>query len=71
MFSMLSMPHIRVNFSMLSMPHLRVNFSMLSKLKDDAEIVIAISAQDIAKNKVRADYGITYDKDVIRLIDIC
>lgn len=43
---------------------------MLSKLKDDAEIVIAISAQDIAKNKVRADYGITYDKDVIRLINI-
>ena len=43
---------------------------MLEKLKDRAEIVIVISSQDIAKNKVRADLGITYDEDVIRLIDI-
>ena len=43
---------------------------MLLKLKDDAEIVIAISALDIAKNKLRADLGITYDQDVLRIIDI-
>lgn len=43
---------------------------MLEKLKDEAEIVITVSAQDIAKNKVRADLGITYDAEVIRLIDI-
>ncbi len=43
---------------------------MLEKLKDRAEIVIVISSQDIAMNKVRADLGITYDADVLRLIDI-
>ena len=43
---------------------------MLSTLKDRAEIVIAINANDISKNKVRADLGITYDLDVIRLIDV-
>lgn len=43
---------------------------MLSKLKDRAEIVIVINAADIAKNKVRADLGITYDVDVLRLIDV-
>ncbi len=42
---------------------------MLAQMKDDAEIVIAISASDIEKNKVRADIGITYDMDVLRLID--
>ncbi|MBR3306898.1 MAG: DUF1846 domain-containing protein [Lachnospiraceae bacterium] len=42
---------------------------MLSTMKEDAEIVIAINAEDIEKNKVRADYGITYDMDVLRLID--
>ncbi|WP_122789435.1 DUF1846 domain-containing protein [Intestinibacillus sp. Marseille-P6563] len=42
---------------------------MLTQLKDDAEIVIVISAGDIEKNKVRADIGITYDMDVLRLID--
>ncbi|MCR4617710.1 MAG: DUF1846 domain-containing protein, partial [Lachnospiraceae bacterium] len=43
--------------------------TMLTQLKDEAEIVIVISAQDIEKNKVRADLGITYDVDVLRLID--
>ncbi len=43
---------------------------MLEKLKDRAEIVIVISSHDIAQNKVRADLGITYDADVLRLIDI-
>ena len=42
---------------------------MLEKLKDEAEIVIAINAGDIEKNKVRGDLGITYDMDVLRLID--
>ena len=42
---------------------------MLGELKDDAEIVIAIHARDIEKNKVRGDLGITYDMDVLRLID--
>ena len=40
---------------------------MLMQLRDDAEIVIAISARDIEKNKVRGDLGITYDVDVLRL----
>ena len=40
---------------------------MLNKLKDRAEIVIVINSCDIAKNKVRADLGITYDEDVLRL----
>jgi len=42
---------------------------MLMQLKDKAEIVIAINAGDIEKNKVRGDLGITYDLDVLRLID--
>ena len=42
---------------------------MLLELKDQAEIVIAISAVDIDKNKVRGDLGITYDLDVLRLVD--
>lgn len=41
---------------------------MLLQLSDQAEIVIAISASDIEKNKVRSDLGITYDVDVLRLI---
>lgn len=43
---------------------------MLMQLKDQAEIVIVISADDIENNKLRADYGITYDLDVLRLIDV-
>ena len=42
---------------------------MLEKLKDKAEIIITIHAGDIEKNKVRGDLGITYDMDVLRLID--
>ena len=41
---------------------------MLLQLADQAEIVIVISAADIEKNKVRRDLGITYDVDVLRLI---
>ena len=43
---------------------------MLLELKDQAEIVIAINANDIEKSKVRGDLGITYDSDVIRLVDV-
>ena len=43
---------------------------MLSQLKDQAEILIVINAHDIEKNKFRSDLGITYDIDVLRLIDI-
>ena len=42
---------------------------MLTKMKDKAEVIIAINASDIEKNKVRGDLGITYDMDVLRLID--
>ena len=42
---------------------------MLMQLSDQAEIVIVISAADIERNKVRADIGITYDEDVLRLMD--
>jgi uncharacterized protein (UPF0371 family) len=42
---------------------------MLEKLKDDAEVIIAINSGDIEKNKVRGDLGITYDMDLLRLID--
>ena len=43
---------------------------MLMQLSDQAEIVIVISAADIDKNKVRGDLGITYDEDVLRLIEV-
>lgn len=42
--------------------------SMLLQLADQAEIIIAINAADIEKNKIRHDLGITYDVDVLRLI---
>jgi len=42
---------------------------MLLQLKDTAEIVIVVSAEDIESGKQRGDYGITYDLDVLRLID--
>ena len=48
-------------------PDSKIN--MLTQLKDDAEIVVVINAADIEKNKVRSDLGITYDVDVLRLID--
>ena len=43
---------------------------MLQQLREDVEIVIAINASDIEKNKMRGDLGIRYDDDVLRLIDI-
>ena len=48
-------------------PDSKIN--MLAQLKDQAEIVIVINAADIEKNKVNSNVGITYDLDVLRLID--
>ncbi|OXN01714.1 DUF1846 domain-containing protein [Bifidobacterium vansinderenii] len=45
-------------------------FRMLQSLSDDVEIVIAVNANHIEKAKVRGDLGITYDEDVLRLIDV-
>ena len=42
---------------------------MLIELKEEAEIIISINTADIEKNKVRGDLGITYDLDLLRLID--
>ena len=42
---------------------------MLLEMKDEAEILIAISADDIERSKRRSDLGITYDEDTLRLID--
>ena len=41
---------------------------ILRQFKDDAELIFCINARDIEKKKIRADYGITYDRDLIRLI---
>lgn len=48
-------------------PDSKVN--MLVQLKEEAEVIIVINAGDIEKNKVRGDLGITYDMDVLRLVD--
>ena len=48
-------------------PDSKIN--MLLEMKDEAEIVIAISANDIERSKRRGDLGITYDEDTLRLID--
>ena len=43
---------------------------MLGTMKDEVEIVVALCARDIEKNKMRGDLGIRYDDDVLRLIDV-
>ena len=48
-------------------PDSKIN--MLVQIKEDVEIVLVINSNDIEKNKVRGDLGITYDLDVLRLID--
>ena len=48
-------------------PDSKIN--MLVQIREDVEIVLVINANDIEKNKVRGDLGITYDMDVLRLID--
>ena len=42
---------------------------MLETIRDDVEIVMVVSAKDLSGNKSRADHGIRYDEDVLRLID--
>jgi len=46
-----------------------VKMRLLQQLKDKADIVLCIYAEDIARKKVRADFGITYDSDVLKTID--
>ncbi len=46
-----------------------VQIRLLDSFKDDCEILFVISAKDIEKHKVRADFGITYDMEVLRLIE--
>ena len=43
---------------------------MLLQMKEQVEMVIAINAADIERNKIRGDLGITYDRDVLRLLDV-
>ena len=46
-----------------------VKIRLLQKLKDKADIILCIYAGDIERRKIRADFGVTYDVDVLRLID--
>src|SRR5699024_12619104 len=43
---------------------------MLDELKDELEILICLNAKDLERHKVRADLGIPYEDDVLRLIDV-
>ena len=45
-----------------------VKISMFKELKDDLEIIFCINAKDIERNKIRGEYGITYDQEILRLI---
>ena len=49
--------------------HSNAKIQLLERLKDQAEIIICLYAGDIERRKTRADFGITYDADVLRLID--
>ena len=46
-----------------------VKIKLLQKLKDSIDIIICIYAGDIARKKIRADFGVSYDADTMRLID--
>ncbi|HPN72921.1 MAG TPA: DUF1846 domain-containing protein [Candidatus Omnitrophota bacterium] len=46
-----------------------VKVQLLNKIKDNAEIILCIYAGDIERKKIRADFGITYDVDVLRMMD--
>lgn len=46
-----------------------VKMRLLTQLKDKADILLCIYAGDIERKKVRADFGITYDVDALKLID--
>ena len=47
-----------------------VKFRMLESLSSEVEVIIAINANHIERNKARGDLGITYDEDVLRLVDL-
>ena len=44
--------------------------AMLERLRDELEILVCLNAKDLVRHKVRADLGITYEDDVLRLIDV-
>lgn len=44
--------------------------AMLDRIKDEVEIVICFNAGDVVRQKIRADLGITYEDDVLRLVDV-
>ena len=44
--------------------------AMLERIKDETEILVCFNAKDLERNKVRADLGITYEDDVLRLVDV-
>ena len=46
-----------------------IKIKLLENLKDDCEVILCINANDIEKNKIRSDLGITYTQDLMRLID--
>ena len=46
-----------------------IKIKLLQKMKDKAEIIFCISANDIEKNKIRADLGLSYGDEVLRLVD--
>lgn len=46
-----------------------VKMRLLQKLRDEADIILCIYAGDIERKKIRADFGITYDADALKLID--
>jgi len=49
--------------------HQDAKIQLLKEFKEDLEIIFCINANDIEKNKIRADYGIGYDRELLRLID--
>ncbi len=51
------------------LPGFDAKIKLLHKLKENVEVVICVYAGDIERNKIRGDFGITYDMDVLRLID--
>ena len=44
--------------------------AMLERIKDDVEIIVCLNAKDLERQKVRADLGIPYEEDTLRLIDV-
>lgn len=44
--------------------------AMLEQIRDEVEILICLNAKDLQRNKIRADLGITYEDDVLRLVDV-